>query len=607
MAKQSLVTLPFVLLLLDYWPLRRFPAGLDGPPMLSRGHGTACAGGEANCVGTELGRFKFPWRLLVEKVPLFLLTAAFTMVGMWATSGVMAPFDRLPLWCRIGNTPVSYVAYLGALCYPLGLAAFYPHPGVDLPTWKIVAAAVVLASISAAALAGWRRRPYLIVGWLWYLGMLVPVIGLTQMGQQAMADRFTYLPQIGLCFALIWAAADLCQSRPFRRWACGVVSALVLAVLMGCAWRQTSFWCDSETLWTHALACTSRNGLAHGNLGTALGDLGRCDEAAAQFRMALEIQPNDVLAHQNLGQALTRLGRLDEALVQYRKAHDISPGFAEGNRDFGEALSRLGRFEETLAPFQKALERLPNNALIHNSLGKALAGLGRFEEALAQYRQALTIDPGCALARCNLADLLTGRGQFDEALEQYRQGLQIEPKNATLHCNMGAVLTALDRRDEALAHYRTALELQPNNAKTYYGLGVLLADRGQFDQALACFEKALKIQPDYALAHCKLAWLRATCPVASLRNGGEAIEHAVQANRLCQGKQPEVLDALAAAYAEAGWFSEAVATAGKALALATQHNNGALADAVRARLARYEAGKPYYQVPSSPAVSPSKL
>ena len=175
------------------------------------------------------------------------------------------------MWWRTGVALISYVAYLGQFFYPLGLAASYPRPGLDLPMWRVGGAFVILLGVTVAV-CSWRRRcPYLLVGWLWYLGMLVPMIGLVQVGVGAMADRFTYLPEIGLCIALAWGVTDVCRSSPHRRRVCGVTSALVLLVLMGCAWRQTSFWCDSETLWTHALACTSRNSVAHHNLGIGSG------------------------------------------------------------------------------------------------------------------------------------------------------------------------------------------------------------------------------------------------------------------------------------------------------------------------------------------------
>ena len=219
--------------------------------------------------------------------------------------------ENVPFSWRLANALVSYVAYLGQFVCPVGLAVSIRTRELDLPVWKVVGAVAVLACISAGALACWRRYPYLLMGWLWYLGMLVPVIGLVQLGSQAMADRFTYLPQIGLCIALAWAATDVCRSLSYRRWLCGIVSALVLAVLMGCAWRQTSFWHDSETLWTHTLACTSQNSVAHNNLGNALAGRGQVDEAITHYQKALEIKPDYAEAHNNLGNALADCGQVD--------------------------------------------------------------------------------------------------------------------------------------------------------------------------------------------------------------------------------------------------------------------------------------------------------
>ncbi len=227
MAKPMLVTLPLVLLLLDYWPLGRMTAvGREDIPVAS--------GGRAD-------HFFFPKRLLLEKLPLLLLAVVSCLMTLWAQGEASALNAQIPVGSRIANALVSYVAYMGQLFCPVGLAAYYPHPEGDLPVWKVIGALAMLACISVGVLAGWRRYPYLLVGWLWYVGMLIPVIGLVQVGKIAMADRYTYLPQIGLCIALAWGPIDVCRSWPYRRWLCGVTSALVLAVLMGCAWRTDVF------------------------------------------------------------------------------------------------------------------------------------------------------------------------------------------------------------------------------------------------------------------------------------------------------------------------------------------------------------------------------
>ena len=274
-AKPMLATLPFVLLLLDYWPLRRLA-----------------------------DRSRFLCQPVLEKLPLLLLAAIFSSLTSWTMRGSLAINEHFPFWQRLANALVAYVSYLGQSVYPAGLAVFYPHPEGAVPAGQVLVAAAVLVLISVGAVAGRRRCPYLLVGWLWYLGMLVPVIGVVQLGWCARADRFTYLPQIGLAVALAWGAADLCRSWSPGRWACGVASALMLAALTACAWRQTCSWYDSETLWTHALACTSSNWMAHEKLGDVFLVQGHVAEAVAQYRKTLEIKPDCAESHVSLANAL---------------------------------------------------------------------------------------------------------------------------------------------------------------------------------------------------------------------------------------------------------------------------------------------------------------
>jgi tetratricopeptide (TPR) repeat protein len=336
--------------------------------------------------------------------------------------------------------------------------------------------------------------PYLLVGWLWYLGTLVPMIGLVQVGYYTRADRYTYLPQMGLAIALVWGAADLCRSAARRRLA-AAVSALVLAVLMLGGWRQTGFWRDGETLWTHTLACTSRNWLAHNNCGVVFQDQHRLDDAFAQFQTSVEIEPH----------------------------------FAPAQYNFANALAVRGRLDEAAAHFQMALKLNPDEPRIDYAFAVALAQQGRLDEAIKQYGGAAAAKPDKAEACCRLAPEVQLRGNIHQAIELYKM--------------------------------------------------------------------ALKVKPDYVEAHNNLAWLLATGPDASLRSGSEAIAHARRAEQLCGGRQPVVLDTLAAAYAEAGRFPEASATARRALALATQEKDAAAAGKLRRRLALYEAGKSYHEPP----------
>jgi tetratricopeptide (TPR) repeat protein len=571
MAKPILVTLPLVLLLLDYWPLGRLAGGdrVNLAPPHCNGGGVL---GDANSWGTRLRRLPVFWQLVIEKLPLLLLAVIFCGVTFWTQTAAAEVADALPLGGRIANALVSYAAYLRQFVYPVGLAVFYCPPGANLPLERVLVAAMVLALISAGVLACRRRCPYLLMGWLCYLGMLAPVIGLVQVGTEAMADRFTYLPQIGLCIALAWGAADVLRSRSYRGWLGGAVAALVLAVLMGCAWRQTCFWSDTETLWNHALACTTRNFVAYNGLGRIFFDRRKFDEAAAYYQKALDSKPDYASAYEGLGLVSVARGQYDEAIAYYRKGLTIEPDSPVLYDSLGSALAACGQFDEAFAHYRKALELQPHDATIHYDFANALAGVGRLDEAIEHYRTALKSQPDHVQGYNNLGIALASRGQLDEAIAQFEWALKIKPDDAGLHGNLANALAALGRHAEALPHYETALKIQPNHAETQKNL----------------------------------AWLRATCPQASLRNGAEAIELAQRANKLCGGKRADVLDCLAAAYAAAGWFPEALATSRQALELAMQQNLRVLADALRARIALYEAGKPFYQTPTPSAPLPTR-
>ncbi len=518
MAKPMLVTLPFVLLLLDYWPLGRFQgAGLGG------GAG---------------GRRWVAVRLVVEKIPLAALAIGSCVATVWAQGTVIIPVAAAPLSLRIMNALDSYVAYIGQTCCPVGLAAFYPFPLVDatLP-WKAAAAAVVLGGISAAALA-WRRAcPYLAVGWLWYLGMLVPVIGLVQVGGQAMADRYTYLPQIGLLLAVAWGVADFVRSRPGFRRVAAVAAALAVTVLAACACQQTSYWRDDQSLWERALEVTSpqRPGRGFARLrpeGAWATSTTRSNITSA----ALRINPRAYLAHYNLALAYTAQRRVKDAIAQYESALRIEPAFAEA----------------------------------HNNLGNLLVGQGKLDEAMKHHRKTVDIDPLSVHGNIGLGTDFALRGHFDEAADYFGKAVDID-------------------RGSADAHLLLA------NA---------LADGGQPDKAIPHFQEAIRLHPDDPRPLGRLAWLLATSPDASLRDGFKAVELAQRAARLSGGSEPGFLDTLAAAYAEAGRFPEAVKTAEEARTLAAQRGNRALADRLAAHIKLYRAGTPFRDAAGVPAKRP---
>ena len=585
MAKPMLVTVPFVLLLLDYWPLGRMTA--DAKDADSRD-----AGGRS-------GRFVVPSRLLLEKIPLFLLSAIACALAVWSQSAGAALID-IPFPQRIGNAVVSCVSYVVQLFYPAHLAAFYPHPGAALPLGKIFAAAALLVAISAGALAYRRHWPYLLIGWLWFLGMLVPVVGLVQAGSQARADRFTYLSEIGLCIALVWGLAAVARARSFRGGPLAIASALVLALLAAKAWQQTGVWCDSVTLWRSALAANPRNGFAERGLADALAQQGERGEAMQHYQRAVEIDADVPQAHNILGLALAGQGRFAEAIEQYQAALGIDPCSAEAHNNLGSALAARGQVEQAIHHCRQALEIKPNYPDAHNNLGLIFAGRGEIDRAIDQYQQALAIKPDFAQAHNNLGIARARKGQLDEAMGCFRRALELHADSAKAYSNLGLILAARGKIDQALDHYQKALEIDPEFAEAHYNLAVVLQLQGKMPQAIEHLERAVKLRPAYVDAGNRLAWLRATWPEASLRNAGEAVAEAERANQLCGGRQAAVLDTLAAAYAEAGRFPEAVATVRKALALATQQGSAAVLDGMRARLALYEAGRPYRQAVSGP-------
>lgn len=438
MAKPMLVTFPFLLLLLDYWPLGRW---------------------NVPATGRRLG---IPSRLVLEKIPLLALTAISCAIAIWAygSEGTNLLAQRYPLPWRIENALISYVSYLGMFFYPANLAVPYPRPGLDVPLWKVLGAVVVLVVLTWAAFGARRKRPYLLVGWLWYVGMLVPVSGVLQFGMQTMADRFTYLPQIGLCLALTWGLADALESWPLRRPVYGVAAVLLLAVLMGCAWRQASFWRDNMTLWDRVLACTSENGLAHHALGNTFLSLGQPDKAIEHFQVATAIEPDDPDYHYNFGVALAAVGRLDDAIEQYRKTVAIQPKNAVAHNNLGNALLVKGQIDEALSACQEALRLDPQFAEAHFNVGNIWCLRGRIDEAIAEYQQAVSAVPGFAEARYCLGRVLAQRGRFDEAIAEYEKVLEKEPDFAAeVHNALALALAARGRPEEAMIHYRKAQAL----------------------------------------------------------------------------------------------------------------------------------------------------
>jgi tetratricopeptide (TPR) repeat protein len=428
LSKPMLVTLPFVFLLLDYWPLGRlrFPAAWW------------------RIRGRTVSR---PLKILGEKVPLLAVSLVLSLVAYVSENKVGALLQDLPLGMRLAYVPIAYVRYLQQTVWPRGLTLFYPHPGylsgAGVPVGAAFAAALLLLGVTAGALVASRRRPYLPVGWLWFLGTLVPVIGFVQVGAHFMADRYTYVPLTGLFLALAWAAADLTAAHPrWKRPALAFV-LIVLALLSAAARVQIGYWRGDESLLRHAIAVTEGNWLAHNNLGVAFLKQGRIAEGVAELQACLEIYPWQPLARVNLGSALESTGRLEEAVEVYRRGLE-QPGGPDPDilKRLGMAQARLGRLPEARKHLEAAIVIDPRMGDAHYSLGAVLMLEGRRTEAAAHFRRAALLDPNDYRARYYLGLTLLELGKPDEAAAALREAVSLRPDSEEARSLLEAALKA---------------------------------------------------------------------------------------------------------------------------------------------------------------------
>jgi tetratricopeptide (TPR) repeat protein len=528
LAKPMLVTLPFVLLLIDYWPLRRMQSAND------KGQRTDAFANAPARHGGERSEHRNQWSvvrgLVIEKIPLFVLSAAACAVALFTQgqSHTIVPVRVSSLPWRIGNAFVACVTYLWQMAWPLKLAVFYPERQDSLPFEKTALSIAFLMLISTLALISRKRRPYFFTGWFWYVGMLVPVIGIIQVGLQAHADRYTYLPQIGLYLAITWAAVDASRAWRHRRIILGVAAATILTALTWRAWLQTSYWRDSESLWRHALAVTGDNVVARLSLCDALLYGNKVDEAAAQAREILQIWPANGYAQGLLGMAIARQGRPDQALPYLFAS-------LESNAD-------VFRLRYNLA-----------NVLFHQ---------GKVDEAIAQYRKELEASPDFAECHNDLADALLRQGQFDEALSHLEKALELNSNYADARNNLGVALSQKGDMRGAIAQWKKTLQIQPDNLDANRSLA----------WALATFPDALLRDGAKAIDLAK-----------------KLIERLGHAN---DAKETTALQILAASYAESGRFSEAIETGQQALQLAVAQGNAGLAKHLQSDIASYRENRP---------------
>jgi Flp pilus assembly protein TadD len=388
MSKPIVVTLPFVLLLLDYWPLGRL--------RLLR---PQTSGDSIRPLGRTIGG------LLQEKLPFFGLAVAVSVLTVVSQRGAGAVTgDSLTLGARAANALVAYCRYLGKLAWPAKLAIFYPYPG-NWPGMVVVGSGLLLIVLTLATVLASRRWPWWMVGWLWFLGTLVPVIGLVQVGAQSMADRYSYLPSIGLFIALTWGGYQWAARLRWRRILLWVAVVALSGIWLGLTRRQAGYWKDSETLFGQALAVTDDNWMAHCNLGIALNKKGQREAATTEFREAVRLRPGYAVAQQNLGAVLLAAGNVDEGLTHLQEAVRLKPEYALAHCNLAVALRRSGRLEEAIPEFRAALRWDPGDAQTHYDLGMALRAAGRMDEAADEFRQAVKWQPNYSKARRALEEM----------------------------------------------------------------------------------------------------------------------------------------------------------------------------------------------------------
>jgi protein O-mannosyl-transferase len=452
LSKSMLVTLPCVMLLLDFWPLKRLPSG-----------GLAAVRSEFHA---WLG-------LILEKIPFLALSAASSVTTALTETNVVSAAHHFSIFWRIGNYLLAYTVYLKHTVYPVGLALVYPYSETNPSIWSVGFAALILLLISMIAMAGRRKHPYLLAGWLWYVGMFLPVILTMQATQNARADRYTYLPQIGLLILMTWGAVEFSSNWRRRRLVLGSAAAVILACLLAGAYVQTTYWKDSVSIWTRSVACTSENYFAENCLGSALNNQGKWDEAVQHLQRSLQFKPDNIQTHVNLGIALSNQGKTEEAISQFEQTLRLNPHSIEAHYYLADALASQDKLEEAIPHYEQALQFRPdysdnnfNYTDAHYGLGLALASQHKWAEAVPHFEQALHLKLDETDARYILAVKLAARKKWDKAIELCQQVLQRKPDFAEAHNNYGIALASTGKSTEAAQQFQEALALATAQGNT---------------------------------------------------------------------------------------------------------------------------------------------
>lgn len=559
MSKAMLVTWPFVMLLLDAWPLDRGRIGLR--------------------------------RRIVEKLPFFVLSIFVCVLAYFAqqAGGAVQGLDRFPLDARLAGVSLSYLAYLGRMFWPTELSIHYEHLGLAATPTEIAVAVLVLGAITAAGIGLRRGAPWILVGWLWFLGTLVPVIGIVQIGGHSTADRFTYLPSLGVLVAIVWSAAKLAESRSGLRKASTAAATAICVALALLSWRETRHWKDTETLCRHALELDPRNQVARHLLGARLVNDGRLAEALPLLLEVHRAAPEDLDATANLAIALGKLGRNEEAEPLLRAILDRAPARNDIRSELARILVASGRVAEAETVLRRASERHSDPDLRRN-VALSLWAQGKRDEALTEIEKVIARAPDFAMAHMTHGQLLEELGRADEARRAFESALEIDPRYGEARLTLARLLVRAGDLESAERELQRAVAEDPDEPEGRRGLALVLIGRGKLVEALPQARAALELRPDWALAMGDLAWILARVEDDRLRDPEQAVSFGEAAAKASARRHPGILDSLAAAYAERGDIPNAAAAAEEALQLALDQRDDAFATRVGRRLIAYRAG-----------------
>ncbi|MFC1851517.1 tetratricopeptide repeat protein [candidate division CSSED10-310 bacterium] len=486
LSKPMLVTVPCVLLLLDYWPLQRMQFAPPG----SHGH------------GFQISRNLW---LLWEKVPFLALALGVGITTFWVKNytGAMHSLEHTPLLKRLGNALISYLIYIEKMFYPRGLAVFYPIPKT-IDSWHLIGAGCILTVIFWVVLVKRTRYPYLIVGWLWFFITLLPVSGIIQVGSQAMADRYTYFSLIGLFIMVTWGFSDLVQKLRLGRTIPLILAVVVLSILIVMTWFQLKHWRTDLSLFEHTLKVTTDNYLAYNKLGVYAYKEGRYDEAIAHYSEAIKIAPGYSDAINNLGAVYFDQGNFSEALKLFRTSLEITPQ-AKTLHNIASVYIKQGQLKQALGHYLQAIELDPGFKLAYHNLGLVYSSLGENERAISYLEQALRINPYDALVHHTLGILFYREQNYESAINHLAAAAGIEPDNAQTQSKLGAALARLGRNEEALIHLTKALEINPSDVVSLSNKGTILLKQGQLIEAAECYHQVLEIDSSVVEAHFNLS------------------------------------------------------------------------------------------------------